>query len=73
MIGKFNDLPVISIYTLAQEENELVKDPCYDKLNQMYQRIPAQGTKIIVGYFNAKIGREKVFKPVTGNLGLHDI
>ena len=61
------------IYTLAPEENELLKDSFYDKLNQIYQRIPAYDTKIIVGHCNAKIGRKEVLKPVTGNWGLHDI
>jgi hypothetical protein len=73
MKGKFNNFSVVSIYTLAQEENELVNDPCYDKLNQIYQRIEAHCAKIVVGYFTAKIGREGDFKPVTGNWGLHEI
>jgi len=56
MKGKFNNFPVISIRTLAPEENELVKDPFYDK--QIYQRIPTQDTKIIVDYCNLKIRRK---------------
>jgi len=70
---KVYNFPVISMHTLAPEENELVRDPFYDKLNQKYQRIPARDTKNIVGYCNAKIGRKEDFKPVTGNWGLHEI
>jgi hypothetical protein len=66
MKGDFNHFPVISIYTLAPEENELVKDSFNDKLNQIYQRIPAHDTKIIVGYFNAKIGRKKFLSQLQG-------
>jgi len=33
----------------------------------------SQHTKITVGYCNAKLGRKEVFKPVTGNWGLHEI
>jgi hypothetical protein len=29
--------------------------------------------KILLGYFNAKIGREDNFKPTTGNESLHEI
>jgi hypothetical protein len=72
MKEKSNNFPIL-IHTLEPEENELVKDPFYDTLNHIYQRIPAHDTKIIVGNCNAKIGREAVFKPVTGNWGLHEI
>ena len=27
--------------------------------------------KIILGYFNAKVGRENIFKPTIGNESLH--
>jgi len=37
-----------------EERDELVNDSFYDKLNQIYQRLPAHGTKIIVGDFNAE-------------------
>jgi hypothetical protein len=42
----------------VEERDELVKDFCYDKLNQIYQRTPAHDAKIVVGNFNAKTGRE---------------
>jgi hypothetical protein len=29
--------------------------------------------KILLGYFNAKIGREDIFKPTVGNESLHEI
>jgi len=73
MKGKFNTFPVISIHTLAPEDNELLKTPFYDKRNQIYQRIAAHDTKIIVGYCNAKTGRKEGFKPATENWGLHEI
>jgi hypothetical protein len=29
--------------------------------------------KILLGYFNAKVGREDIFKPTIGNESLHEI
>jgi hypothetical protein len=29
--------------------------------------------KILLGYFNAKVGRENIFKPKIGNESLHEI
>jgi len=55
-----------------EEKEELFKDCFYNKLNQIHQRIPAHDTKIIVGDFKSKIGREEVFRPVIGNCCLHE-
>jgi len=46
------------VHAPVEERDELVKDFCYDKLNQIYQRTPAHDVKIVVGNFNAKTGRE---------------
>ena len=50
----------------------LVKDSFYGKLNHTYHRIPPHDTKIIVGVFKAKIGKEEIFNPVIGNWSLHE-
>jgi hypothetical protein len=41
------------------------------KLNQIYLRIPAHDTKIVVGNFNAKTGRED-FMPLIQKRSLHE-
>jgi hypothetical protein len=71
MRGKFNNFTIISLCAPTEERDELVKDFFYDKLNQIYQRIPAHDTKIIVGDFNAKRGREEVFKLDIGKCSPH--
>jgi len=63
--GTFNNFTIILVHAPAEEKNELVKGSFYDKHNQMYHKIPAHDTTVVVGNFNTKIGRE-VFKPVTG-------
>jgi hypothetical protein len=55
----------------AEEKDELAEGSFYDKHNQIYQRIPAHDTTVIVGDFNTKIGRE-VFKPVAGRWSMHE-
>ena len=65
MRRKFNNFIIILVHAATEETDEPVKDSIFDKLNQLYQRIPARDTKIIMGEFNAKIERE-VFKPVIG-------
>jgi hypothetical protein len=72
MRGKFNNFTVILVHAPNREKNKLVKDSLYDKLNQIYQRIPEHDTKIIVGNFNTKIEREGVLKTVIGRWSLHE-
>jgi len=57
MRWKFNNFTIL-VHAPVEERDELVKDFCYDKLNQIYQRTPAHDVKIVVGNFNAKTGRE---------------
>jgi hypothetical protein len=71
MIGKFNNFTIILVHAPTEERDKLVKDSFYDKHNQIYQRIPAHDIKIIVGDFNAKRGREEVFKVDTGKCSVH--
>lgn len=58
-------------WTYRRKGHRLLKDSFYDKLNRIYQRIPAHDTKIIIGDFNAKRGKEEVFKLDTGKCSLH--
>lgn len=57
MRGKFNNFTIISVHELTEEKYELIKKSFYDKLNHIYQRIQSHDAKILVGDFNARIGR----------------
>jgi len=46
------------------------KDSFYEELKQVYI-ISCYHMKILLRYFNAKVGRENIFKPTTGNGSLH--
>ena len=43
----------------------------YDKLEVLYNRSPRCDIKMLVGDFNAKVGREGIFGPTVGKHGLH--
>jgi len=72
MRGKFNNFTVLSVHELTEENDELVSESLYDKINQIHQRIPTHDTEIIVGDCNAKIEREGVFKHCMWNWRLHE-
>jgi hypothetical protein len=47
-----------------------MKDRFYEKLEQVFDKFPKYHMKILLGDFNAKVGRENIFKPKIGNESL---
>jgi hypothetical protein len=44
-----------------------VKDRFYDEQGRVFDQFPRYGVTILFGDFNAKVGRENIFKPTNGN------
>jgi hypothetical protein len=40
-----------------------IKDSFYEELGCVFDQFPRYGMKILLGDFNAKLGREDIFKP----------
>jgi hypothetical protein len=59
------------MHTPSVEECNDSKDSLYGELKQVVGQFPKYHTKITLGYFNAKVGRESNFKPAIGNESLH--
>jgi hypothetical protein len=72
MRGGFNNFTILLVHTRTEENDEILSDSLYDKLNQIHQRIQAHDTKIAVGDFNTKIEREGVLKPFMWNWRLQE-
>ena len=54
----------------SEEKSDESKDSFYEELEQVFHNFPKY-TKILLGDFNAKVGRENVFKPTIGQESLH--
>jgi hypothetical protein len=50
-----------------------VKDSFYEELEWVFNKFPKYHMTILLGDFNAKIGRKDIFKPTIGNESLHKI
>jgi hypothetical protein len=50
-----------------------MKDSFYKKLERVFNKFPKIPHEIFLGDFNAKVRREDIFKPTTGNESLHKI
>jgi len=54
-----------------QERSDEAKESSYEELEQLFDQFPNYHTKILQGDFNAKVGRENIFKPTIEPDSLH--
>ena len=55
----------------SEEKSGDSKDSFYEELEQASDRFPKYHVKILLGDFNAEVGRENIFKPTIRNESLH--
>jgi hypothetical protein len=60
------------VHVSTEDEDDDIKDSFYEELEQVFDQFPRYHMKILLGDFNAKIGREDIFKPIIGNESLHE-
>jgi endonuclease/exonuclease/phosphatase family metal-dependent hydrolase len=49
-----------------------MKEKFYEELEHVFDKFTKYHMKILLGDFNAKVGREDIFKLTIGNVSLHD-
>ena len=60
------------MHSPTEEKSDYSKDSFYEEFEQVFFfHFPKYHTKILLGDFNAKVGRENIFKPTIGNDSLH--
>jgi hypothetical protein len=59
-------------HATTEDNIDYMKD-IYKELERVFNKYPKCLTKILLGDFNAKVGREDIFKPTIGNESLHEI
>jgi hypothetical protein len=67
------NITVLNVHSPCEEKGDDVKDSLYEEIRRVYDQFPRYDTKIILGDFNAKVGRENILKPMIGNESLHEI
>ena len=63
---------MINVHAPTNEKTEEIKEEFYNLLEQNMNHIAGADTKIILGDLNAKVGKESIYKPTTGNESLHN-
>jgi hypothetical protein len=71
--GRWCDVIVLNVHASTEDKIDDVKDKFYEKLERVFDKFPKYHMKILLGDFNAKVGREGIFKPTIRNRTLHEI
>jgi hypothetical protein len=71
--GRWCHIIVLNVHAPTEDKTDDVKDSFYEELERVFDKFPKYHTKILLGDFNAKVGREEIFKPTTENESLHKI
>jgi exonuclease III len=70
--GRWCDIIVLNVHAPTEDKDDDIKDGFYEELEQVLDQFPRYHMKILLGDFNAKVGREDIFKPIIGNESLHE-
>jgi hypothetical protein len=71
--GRWCNIIVLNVHTPCEDKSDDVKDNFYEELARVFDQFPRYDMKILLGDFNAKVGREYIFKPTTENENSHEI
>jgi exonuclease III len=63
---------LLNVHEPSEEKSYDSKDSFYEELEQVFDLFPTYHMNILLGDFNAKLGREDIFKPTKGNESLQD-
>jgi exonuclease III len=70
--GHWCDIIVLNVHAPTEDKDDDIKDSVYEELEQVFDQFPRYNMKILLGDFNAKVGREDIFKQIIGNESLHE-
>ena len=68
--GSLHNIIVVNVHAPSEEKVDESKD-FYEELEQVFDHFPKYHIKMLLGDFNAKVGRENIFKPTVRQESLH--
>jgi hypothetical protein len=71
--GRWCNIIVLNVHGPCEDKGDDLKDSFYEELGLVFDQFPRYEMEIILGDFNAKVGRENIFKSTIGNESSHEI
>jgi phage pi2 protein 07 len=65
--GRWCHIILLNVHAPTEDKTVDVKDSFYEELERVFDKFPKYHIKILLGYFNAKLSKEAIFKPTIGN------
>ena len=62
---------VLNVHAPSEDKSDDSRDSFYEELEQLFVHFPRYYMKILLGAFNAKVGRENIFKLTIENESQH--
>jgi hypothetical protein len=63
----------MNVHATAVDRSDDKMNKFYEELERVLDQFPNYNMKILLGDFNAKAGREYIFKPTIRNENLHEV
>jgi exonuclease III len=70
--GRWCLIVILNVHAPTEDKTDDVKDSVYEKLERVFDKLPTYHMKIMLGDFNANVGREDISKPTIGNESLQN-
>jgi hypothetical protein len=71
--GSWYNISVLNVHAPTEEKSDDSRDSFYEKLGQVFDHFPKYHMKILLGNFNAKLGRKDTFKSTIGSESLRQV
>jgi hypothetical protein len=65
--GRWCHIIVVNVHAPTEDKTDDVRDSFNEELERVFDKVPKYHTKILLGNFSAKVGKEDIFKPTVGN------
>ncbi|KAL4103878.1 hypothetical protein QTP88_019213 [Uroleucon formosanum] len=66
------DISFVNVHAPTEDKSQDEKEAFYEQLESALNLIPSNRIQIVLGDLNAKLGKEEMFRQVTGGHSLHD-
>jgi hydroxypyruvate isomerase len=64
--GCWCNIVAMNVHTPCEDKSDDVKDSFYEELRRVFDQLPRYNMKILLGDFNAKVGREHILNQQLG-------
>jgi exonuclease III len=70
--GKFHNITFINVYAPTDDTEDEITDEFYATLQLVCDELPKYDAVITLGDFNAKLGKEQMYRDIIGRHSLHE-